>query len=129
MKTTIETVQCDLGNGNLQMIPNLSPASEVDQDLALINVQVISSILELLPSGSFSDIALKFSIKLQEVGNVHDYVELLEEEARFHRSVNLLTIYKQERETKKEKTNKVIYEKERQREKRQRERDNTVIAA
>jgi hypothetical protein len=95
-RTSLQQVELPDGKTAINMSP------ESTQQLAIVNLSVIKRLTALLPLASPQDIIGSFQDKLEDLQKTYpsrtmleDFINLMEDEVAFHRSVNLIATYDQ----------------------------------
>lgn len=83
MKTKVIKVQ-DIGNVEL-----IAPQSTYEQPV-IVEKSVVSRLVQLLQNASFHQIKADFTDELMEANNIEQYVQMLQDELNFHRTVNCI---------------------------------------
>ena len=72
-------------------VPNFSVPQSTD--LAVVSLDVIIKLASLLPSASLSEIKNELKDKLHYAHNMEEYINVLQREVDFHKTVNSITMY------------------------------------
>lgn len=86
MKSTIPSLHLNDGRQAFNFVPELN----ADQQLAVVDVDVLKYLVELLPKADIAKIMQAFHEKTEKVETIEQWCALLQNELNFHASVNML---------------------------------------
>lgn len=83
------TVKIQIGENQVKEIKSF--LVDVQDDAVLVHESVITRLASLLPKSDFYGIRKSFMDKLNYTNNLSEFVDVIEDEYKFHKSVNLIT--------------------------------------
>ncbi len=81
----------DLPNG--QKASMLVPNYNKDQILAIVDAEVLNTLISFLPSAAFNQIKQSFIDRVEYSKNLEDMAKTIKKELNFHESVNIMKEY------------------------------------
>lgn len=76
---------------NGQEVPNFVPANDVQA--AIVPLVVLQKLASLLPSANLDEIKRDMRAQISQAEDIQQYVDALETEVNFHKTINLIAMY------------------------------------